>query len=97
MSNGRKYEIPCAYQIKVKGTIAEDWSSWFEGFLITIQKDDVTILNGLVEDQAALHGLLVKIANLGLPLLSVTRLEVSEECPGTMIGEKGEHKNGNKH
>lgn len=96
MSNGRKYEIPCIYQVKVKGAIPQDWSSWFEGFSI-FQQEDVTVLRGLVEDQAALHGLLGNIANLGLPILSVTRLEVSEEYPGTTIGEYGEYKNGSSH
>jgi hypothetical protein len=97
MSNGRKYEIPCMYQVKVKGTLTHDWSSWFEGFSMSLQNENETLLIGLVEDQAALHGLLVKIASLGLPLLSVTRLEVTKEYSQNTIEEKGEHKNEHSH
>ena len=75
MSNGREYEKPCTYQLKVKGTIPLDWSSWFEGFSISPQPGDETLLTGRIMDQAALHGVLTRIATLGIPLLSLTRLE----------------------
>jgi hypothetical protein len=59
----------------VKGTLTPEWSSWFEGFSISPQAQDETLLTGLVADQASLHGLLSRIASLGMPLLSVTCLE----------------------
>ena len=66
------------YQIKVLGWLGQDWSDWFDGLTITNQaeldSEPVTVLTGCVIDQAALHGILRKIANLGLPLLAVNRL-----------------------
>lgn len=66
---------PMAYQIKVFGWLDQDWSDWFDGLTITTQAEadnqPVTVLTGCVIDQAALHGILNKIANLGLPLLAV--------------------------
>lgn len=59
------------YHIRVKGNLDLKWSEWFDGFKITPQPNGETILIGLVVDQAALHGLLAKIRDLGLPLLSV--------------------------
>lgn len=66
------------YQIKVKGKVNESWSEWFNGMTIAYKtKEDgvpVTILTGLVADQTALHGLLNKIRDLGLKLVSVEQL-----------------------
>jgi hypothetical protein len=59
------------YQIVVAGHLGHQWSEWFEGLSITHGNDGTTVLAGLVADQAALHGLLVKIRNLGLPLISI--------------------------
>ena len=61
-----------SYQIRVKGHLELDWSEWFEGLTISWEKADVTLLSGQIADQAALHGILNKIRDLGLPLLSVT-------------------------
>ena len=67
------------YQIKVGGRLDESWSSWFDDMTITIESSDdgraVTTLTGMVSDQAALHGLLTRVRDLGLLLLSVQRLE----------------------
>lgn len=65
------------YQIRVRGHLDLKWRAWFDGFKMT-QSVDETLLEGPVEDQAALHGLLAKIRNLGLVLLSIQRIEVSE-------------------
>ena len=62
-------------EIRVKGQIDEHWSDWFEGLTITHTDQDETILLGTVVDQAALYGLLAKLRDLGLPLLSVNRTE----------------------
>ena len=75
MTDGREFDQQGIYQIKVKGNLDQKWSEWFDGFTITAQADGITLLTGPVADQTALHGLLVKIRDLGLPLLSVKRVE----------------------
>jgi hypothetical protein len=62
------------YQIRLKGHLSDQWTEWFEGLTITLEKDGNTILTGPVIDQAALHGLLKKVRDLGIPLLSVNRV-----------------------
>jgi hypothetical protein len=66
---------PTVYKIRVKGHLGPEWSDWFEGLTITLEEDGNTLLTGLVIDQAALHGLLKKVRDLGLPLLSVCPLD----------------------
>jgi len=61
------------YQIRVKGHLNELWAEWFEGLSITLEDDGSTLLSSTIVDDAALHGLLRKIRDLHLPLLSVTR------------------------
>ena len=75
MTNGRKFDKPGVYQIRVNGVLDQKWSDWFGGFSIIPQASDETLLTGSVADQAALHGLLNKIRDIGLPLLSVNRAE----------------------
>ena len=65
-------------EIRVKGRIDQDWSDWFEGLTITHTDEDETILSGTVVDQAALYGLMAKLRDLGLPLLSVKQVEDEE-------------------
>ena len=79
MSNGRKFNKAGVYQIGVYGHLDRKWSDWFDGFTITLQANDETLLTGRVIDQAALHGLLSKIRDLGLPLLSLKRVEATED------------------
>ena len=59
------------YQFRLKGHLGQQWMSWFEGLTITLEEEGNTLLNGPVIDQAALHGILKKIRDLGMPLLSV--------------------------
>jgi hypothetical protein len=59
------------YQIRVRGCLDKQWSSWFDGLTVTLEEGGDTLLTGPVADQAALHGLLKKVRDLGLPLLSV--------------------------
>jgi hypothetical protein len=63
------------YEIRVEGILDECWSGWFDGMQVTYQPDGVTALAGPVTDQAALHGLLAKVRDLGLPLISVRRVD----------------------
>ena len=63
------------YRIVVKGHLDSEWSEWFDGLTITLVDNGETILSGPVVDQTALHGVLIKIRDLGLPLLSLTRTE----------------------
>jgi hypothetical protein len=65
-------------EIQVKGHIAENWSGWFEEFEITYTDQDETILTGEVMDQAALYGVIAKLRDVGLALLSVNSTEVEE-------------------
>ena len=78
MSNDRKFDKPGIYRIKVKGVLDRRWSDWFDGFDILYEVEDETLLVGMVRDQAALHGMLSKIRDLGLPLLMVQRIEGEE-------------------
>jgi len=66
------------YQIRVKGHLDDSWSEWFEGLNVIREKDGATVLTGPITDQPALHGLLIKIRDLGLTLLSVSRAEIEE-------------------
>ena len=63
------------YQIRLEGHLGSQWTDWFEGLAITLRDNGETLLTGSVVDQAALHGLLRKIRDLGLPLLSVNCVE----------------------
>jgi len=67
-----RYEI---YQITVLGHLSSDWSEWFDGLAIVQTSTGETILYGPLADQAALHGVLIKVRDLGLPLLSLRRIE----------------------
>jgi len=62
---------PTAYQIRLKGYLSHQWTEWFDGLTITLEEEGNTLLTGTVVDQAALHGLLKKVRDLGMPLVSV--------------------------
>ena len=72
MTEGRENEKPEIYQIRVKGVLDPSWSDWFDGFTI-VSTEDETELTGRVADQAELHGILSKINDLGLSLISVSQ------------------------
>ncbi len=63
-------------EIRVKGQIDEQWAEWFEGLSVAHSEEGETVLTGSVVDQAALHGLLAKLRDLGLSLLSVSSVEI---------------------
>src|SRR5712692_6467754 len=64
---------PMVYQIRIKGHLGREWADWFEGLTITALDNGETLLTGPVVDQAALHGVLKKVRDLGMPLVSVNR------------------------
>jgi hypothetical protein len=63
------------YDIRIKGHLDTRWATWFDGLTLTPDSDGTTVIHGQVADQAALHGLLQKVRDLGLPLVSVTQLD----------------------
>ena len=69
---------PLVYQIRIKGHLGCDWTDWFEGLTITLEDNGETLITGPVIDQAALHGLLKKVRDLGLPLVSVSPAELGK-------------------
>jgi hypothetical protein len=76
---------PMTYQIRIAGQLGSRWEDWFEGLAITLDGSD-TLITGPVVDQAALHGLLKKVRDLGMPLVSVGPVEPG---PSTTLGQAG--------
>lgn len=74
MTKGHEFSQAAPYEIVVKGNLDSQWADWFGGFTMDHQAGDETLLTGWVTDQPALHGLLARIRDLGLPLLLVKRL-----------------------
>ncbi len=74
---------PEVYQIRIKGHLGHQWTDWFSGLSITLEDNGDTVLTGPVVDQAALHGLLKKVRDLGMPLVSVSPVEPG---PPTTLG-----------
>ena len=89
MSNGHEFDKQGIYRIRVKGNLEQKWSDWFDGFTITPQVNDETLLTGPVVDQAALHGLLAKIRDLGLPILLVKQVEATLVTAEQPLSEGG--------
>ncbi len=91
-SPDRDADQPMVYQIRIKGHLDSQWTDWFEGLTITLDDGGDTLLTGPVVDQAELHGLLKKVRDLGLPLVSVCPVD-----PGptqTLPSEGGFHGTG---
>ena len=75
MTTGQPVDTQTVYQIKVKGHLDEHWSEWFDDLSVTHDEQDDTLLTGPVIDQAALYGLLKKVQDLGIRLISVNPVE----------------------
>ena len=69
---------PPVYEIRIEGHLGSQWTDWFEGLTITLEENGDTLITGPVTDQAALYGLLKKVRDLGMPLLSVNRVQYDE-------------------
>jgi hypothetical protein len=70
-----QHHPPGLYEIRLKGHLDSRWVTWFDGLSLTNESDGTTVIYGFVADQAALHGLLQKVRDVGLPLVSVTQVE----------------------
>jgi hypothetical protein len=70
-----EFDQPMVYQIRLKGHLGPQWTDWFKGLTITLEEDGETLLTGPVVDQAALHGLLKRVRDLGVPLISAIRVK----------------------
>lgn len=70
---------PLVYQIRIEGHLDYQWTDWFSGLIIALEEDGDTLLTGPVVDQAALYGLLKKVRDLGMPLVSVNRVLENEQ------------------
>ena len=80
MSTGQYHE-PGLYQIRVRGHLESRWAAWFDGMSLSYEPDGTTNISGPVVDQAALHGLLQKVRDTGMPLVSVEYVEHVEPAP----------------
>ncbi len=69
---------PNIYQIRIRGHLGSEWTDWFGAMTITLENNGDTLLTGLVLDQAALHGMLKKVRDMGMPLVSVNPIEPSQ-------------------
>lgn len=74
-------DAPQIYQIRLEGHLGRQWTDWFDGLTITLEDNGDTLMTGPVVDQAALHGLLKKARDLGLPLISVIQVSSPEDEP----------------
>ncbi len=76
------------YEIRLKGQLGREWADWFGGMAVDLTEDGDTLLTGPVADQAALYGLLKKMRDLGMPLVSVNRVQISETHQHHSQGEE---------
>jgi hypothetical protein len=85
---------PGRYEIRLKGRLDPRWAAWFEGLRLTHEGDGTTLLRGPVVDQAALHGLLRKVHDLGLPLVSVVRVDPEPANGSDADADRDHHRGG---
>jgi hypothetical protein len=71
-------QAPNCYELRIQGHLDQHWSSWFGGLTLTLEPDGTTTLRGPVTDQSELHGLLTKIRDLGVALISVTPIDPAQ-------------------
>ena len=99
MSNEINSEIdpgqPLVYQIRIKGHLGREWADWFEGLTLTLEDNGETLLTGPVVDQAALYGVLRKVRDVGLPLLSVVCVKPDQVGPFDVNSEMIDRSNTN--
>ena len=91
MKTQRRMNAPESYEIRVAGHLSANWAARFEGLSMRHEPEGETVLTGML-DQAALHGVLVQIRDLGMSLLSLTSQPIGEE--GRQAANDGDHENG---
>ena len=104
MNNGLRYRVmsnelnpksdpgdPMVYQIRIKGHLGRQWTDWFGGLTITLEDNGETLVTGPVVDQAALHGLLRKVRDLGMSLVSVNCVELGQ-ADASDVNETHQHR-----
>ncbi len=79
MSHTSDSSQPVVYEIRIAGHLPSQWSAWFEGFTVALEPDGTTLLSGPLVDQAALYGLLKKVRDTGLTLMSVNQIPSKQE------------------
>jgi hypothetical protein len=79
MTQSPKRRVPTGYQLRLDGHLDDHWSAWFGDLTLTHESDGTTSLSGFVSDQAALHGLLMKVRDLGIILISVEVIDPSDK------------------
>jgi hypothetical protein len=82
-STGRHHN-PGRYEIRVKGHLDARWAAWFDGLNLSHNSDGTTVIQGFVVDQAALHGLLQKVRDIGVPLISVAQVDPDQPDVSTI-------------
>ena len=87
-----RFDQPMVYQIRLKGHLGPQWTDWFGGLTITLEEGGDTLLTGPMEDQAALHGLLKKVRDLGMPLISAIRVKPARPMRPASNSKWGEEK-----
>jgi hypothetical protein len=81
MTQSPKREVPAGYQLRVDGHLDDHWSAWFGDLTLTHESDGTTSLSGVVADQAELYGLLIKVRDLGVTLISVEVIDPPDQSP----------------
>jgi hypothetical protein len=97
MAQSPRRQAPACYKLRVDGQLDDHWSAWFDDLTLTHESDGTTSLSGLVSDQAQLHGLLMKVRDLGVTLISVAVIDPSDSAdhePDSAHDQKvfGEHR-----
>lgn len=83
----KRQQAPAGYRLRVGGHLDRRWSAWFDDLILTRESDGTTSLSGAVTDQAELHGLLTKIRDLGITLISVDVIDPPDKAPPSRRGE----------
>jgi len=91
MSTGHHHDSG-RYEIRLKGHLDSRWSAWFDGMSLINESDGITVIRGPVIDQAALHGLLQKLRDLNLPLISVTQVDPDPGADPPSTAQRGTRK-----
>ena len=73
------------YEIRLTGHLNARWTAWFDGLTVSRETEGTTVISGQIADQAALHGVLQRVRDLGLPLISVTRVEAASDGPADSV------------